>query len=397
MLHILHTADWHLGQTFFDYERREEHVVFLKWLRQQVREQEVDLLLVAGDIFDTQNPSAEAQKMYYGFLRDITTENPQLQVIIIAGNHDSAARLEAPNPLLEAMNVTVRGVVKRTTDGEIDFDNLIIPLDKGGVCLAVPYLRQGDYPHSATYSEGIQAMYTELITRAKVQGASPIIAMGHLQATGSEISDKDKSERLIIGGLETVSPVSFDGGVTYTALGHLHRAQRVSGRDNVRYAGAPLPMSFAERNNKQGVTLVTIGDETIIDRLEFEPPIKLLSIPSELKQLDGVLEKIAALPDGKIDSKSPYLEIKIVITEPEPTLRRDIECALEGKAVRLARIESIMQRGEGEERKVMTYEELQQIEPAVIATDIFKRKFGGDDMPDKMKMMLNSVIEEVQR
>ncbi|MFI3263264.1 MAG: exonuclease SbcCD subunit D C-terminal domain-containing protein [Rikenellaceae bacterium] len=396
-MRLLHTADWHLGQTFYEYERKQEHGLFLAWLREQVKEHEIDLLLISGDVFDTQNPSADAQKMYYTFLRDITAENPNLQIVIIAGNHDSAARLEAPNPLLEAMNVTVRGVVRRNIEGEIDYDNLIIPLDKGGVCLAVPYLRQGDYPGSSTYAEGVQRLYSELITRAKNQDFSPIVAMGHLQATGSEISERDKSERTIIGGLEAISPEAFDGGVCYTALGHLHRAQRVSGRENVRYSGAPLPMSFAEKNNKQGVTLVTIGENTEIERLVFEAPVKLLTVPSEPKPLKEVLAAIAELPDGEIDNTSPFLEVKVAISEPEPTLRRDIEAALETKAVRLARLEAVIQKSSDEQRKIMTYEELQEIDPLYIATDIFKRKFGGDDMPQNMKTMLNSVIEEVQQ
>ena len=117
---ILHTADWHLGQTFYEYDRREEHLHFLEWLKQQIRQHEIDVLLIAGDVFDSPNPSAESQRMYYRFLREVTSENPSVQIIIIAGNHDSAARLEAPNPLLENMNVTVRGVVRRNAEGDID-------------------------------------------------------------------------------------------------------------------------------------------------------------------------------------------------------------------------------------------------------------------------------------
>ena len=92
---ILHTADWHLGQTFYEYDRREEHLHFLEWLKQQIRQHEIDVLLIAGDVFDSPNPSAESQRMYYRFLREVTSENPSVQIIIIAGNHDSAARLEA--------------------------------------------------------------------------------------------------------------------------------------------------------------------------------------------------------------------------------------------------------------------------------------------------------------
>ena len=129
---ILHTADWHLGQTFYEYSRYDEHVRFLDWLRRQIKERKIDVLLVAGDIFDGPNPSAESQRLYYSFLRRVTAECPALQIIIIAGNHDSAARLEAPNPLLEEMNITVRGVVKRDADGDIDLAHLIIPIYKPG-------------------------------------------------------------------------------------------------------------------------------------------------------------------------------------------------------------------------------------------------------------------------
>ena len=395
MITLLHTADWHLGQTFFEYDRKMEHTQFLAWLREQIKLHEVDVLLIAGDVFDTPNPSAESQRMYYTFLREVTTENPNLQIIVIAGNHDSAARLEAPNALLESMNVTVRGGVKRTEDGEIDFKHLIVPLDKGGYCLAVPYLRQGDYPESDTYAGGVQLMYKALCQLIEDK-SKPIIAMGHMQATGSEISENDKSERKIIGGLECISPDAFSDSIAYTALGHLHRAQRVSGRENVRYAGAPLPMSFAEKNNKQGATLVTIADTTDIERLLFEAPVKLLSIPKKAEPLEVVLSEIAGLPDGEVGDTSPFLEVKVLITEPEPSLRIQIERALEGKAVRLTRLEAVRNTTE-DDNKVISYEELQKINPLDMATDIFKRKYGGDDMPETMKGLMQTVIMEVER
>lgn len=393
---LLHTADWHIGQTFFEYDRKAEHLHFLAWLKAQVQTLCVDVLLIAGDVFDSPNPSAESQKMYYWFLREITAANPSLQIIIIAGNHDSAARLEATNPLLEDMNITVRGVIKHNEDGEIDFHHLVIPLNKGGFCLAVPYLRQGDYPHSNTYAQGVRAMY-EAVYQCVKEKQQPIIAMGHLQATGSEISDGDRSERTIIGGLECVSPDSFAKEIAYTALGHLHRGQRVSGRENVRYAGSPLPMSFAEKNNKQGVTLIEIIDNTTkIERIEFDSPIKLLSIPTEPLPLNQVLHQIAKLDDGEVSSTSPYLEIKVLITEPEPSLRHQIDQALKAKSVRLARIAAVTPKRETAD-KVITYEELQTINPMDMASDIFKRKYGGQAMPDAMKCLLQSVIQEVEQ
>lgn len=396
---ILHTADWHLGQTFYEYDRREEHLYFLEWLKQQIEQHEIDVLLIAGDVFDGPNPSAESQRMYYRFLREVTAGNPSLQIIIIAGNHDSAARLEAPNPLLEDMNITVRGMVRRDAEGGIDLQHLIVPLYAGkeaaAYCLAVPYLRQGDYPSAETYSKGVRLLYEQLFNQVKELG-KPVIAMGHLQAIGSEISEDDRSERTVIGGLECVSPEAFDEAITYTALGHLHRSQRVSHRENVRYSGTPMPMSFAERNHTSGVVMVTIDAEgTCIEKLEFEPLAGLMSIPRQARPLEEVLQAIGELPDGDVTRQSPYLEIKILMTEPEPSYKYKIEEALKGKAVRLARIVAVLPPKKASGIAGTSYEELQTIRPLDMALDVFKRKYGGAEMPDSMKQLLENVIKEV--
>ena len=400
---IIHTADWHLGHSFYEYDRKAEHIRFMAWLRDITTKLNVDILLIAGDIFDSPNPSAESQNLYYSFLRDITNDNPHLQIIIIAGNHDSAARLEAPNPLLENMNITVKGVIKHTDDGNIDYDSLIIPLNTGGYCMAVPYLRQGDFPAAENYSKSVKAMYDNLFERV-CDKAAPVIAMGHLQATGSEISENDRTERTIIGGLECVSPEAFSERIAYTALGHLHRGQRVSGRENVRYSGTPIPMSFAERNNKQGVVVVEI-DETPehgkykkphIENIEYEGCVKLISIPKEPMPLNDVLNEISRLSEGEITDMSPFVEIKVLITEPEPSMRHQIECALAGKSVRLARISATMREYE-KESKTLSIDELYETNPMDIAEDIFGRQYGGEKMPEAIKKLLFEVMQEVER
>lgn len=407
---IIHTADWHLGQSFYEYDRKTEHACFLTWLKKTVRENNTDILLIAGDVFDSPNPSAESQKIYFSFLHEVTNENSDLQIIIIAGNHDSAARLEAPNPLLEDMNIHVRGIIKRDIHGEIDYEHLIIPLNKGGYCLAVPYLRQGDYPDAENYSQRVKAMYDKLYeivckknndNHTPNKAFQPVIAMGHLQATGSEISENDRSERTIIGGLECVSPEAFSENIAYTALGHLHRGQRVSGRENIRYSGTPIPMSFAEKNNRQGVVLVEINRaetepdiyETDIKQVLFEDAIKLISIPQVAMPLEDVLLEIKKLPEGDITNRSPYLEIKVLITEPEPSIRYRIEEALKSKAVRLARVSAITQEYR-KERKTVTLEELQMANPMDIAEKKFEEQYGNEKMPDAMKKLLLEVIQE---
>lgn len=403
-MRLLHTADWHIGQYFFGYDRKEEHKFFFEWLKKTIREYNADALLVSGDVFDSPNPSAESQKIYFRFLREVSLGNPNLQIIITAGNHDSAARLEAPGPLLEDMNIRIKGIIRKNEDGLIDYQNLFVPLSQdnqiNGWCIAVPYLRQGDYPNAESYSKGVKEMYDNLYNELlKVKEPHvPIIVMGHLQATGSEVSENDRSERTIIGGLECISPEVFDHkDIVYTALGHLHKAQRVSGRENVRYSGSPLPMSFAEKNYKQGINLIEIEKNELkqISRIDFEPPVKLISLPKTPKPLDEVLSEISQLPNGEVHSDSPYLELKVLITEPEPSMRNQIEEALKGKSVRLTSAVPYKLK-HNKESKAITYEELRTINPMEMAEDVFLSRFG-NEMPDSMKSLLQNVIEEVNR
>ena len=397
---ILHTADWHLGQVFYDFDRHDEHVHFLSWLVDYISNKDIDVLLIAGDIYDGPNPSAEAQRLFYSFVKEVTYRNSGLQIIIIAGNHDSASRLEAPNPLLEQMNVTVRGVVRKNIEGEIDFDNLIVPIysdnELAAYCLAVPYLRQGDYPRSDSYSEGVKELYHQLYDRVKDKGL-PVIAMGHLQATGSELSDTDRSERTIIGGVEGVSPDAFDMGIAYTALGHLHRSQRVSSRENVRYSGAPLPMTFAEKNNKHRVVQVNLENGNVdIENIDIPLYTSVISIPAKPSTIDVVLSEIEKLPVGIADGHSPYLEIKILIDSPDTSYKFRIDEALQDKNVRLAKISPFYpQRGEST-IGVLSFEQLQEIEPMDVAKDYYRRKFGENEMPDMMQGFLRDVIAEVK-
>ena len=352
MIRILHTADWHLGQTFFGYDRTGEHEVFLNWLAEEIRQKEIDALIIAGDVFDVSNPSAASQSMYYQFIYRVTAENPYLQIVIVAGNHDSAARLEAPLPLLQAMRTEVRGVVRKLEGGEIDYDHLTVELKnrQGEVellCMAVPFLRQGDYPAVQTegnpYAEGVRELYAQLLQRLWKRRTEnqAILAIGHLQATGSEIAEKDYSERTVIGGLECVSPEAFSEQIAYTALGHIHKAQRVSGRENVRYAGSPIPMSFAEKHYHHGVVMVTFdgGCAVDIERLECPKLIPLVSVPNgEPVSPEAILKALKELPET--EAVAPYLEVKVLLEEPEPMLRQEIEEALADKNYRLARIVS---------------------------------------------------------
>lgn len=418
MIRILHTADWHLGQTFFGYDRVEEHVHFLQWLARELKENKIDVLLVAGDVFDVSNPSAASQRMFYHFIRQVAEENPKLQLVVVAGNHDSAARLEAPVPLLQEMRTEIRGIVRKH-EGEIDYDHLIVELKNSegeveALCLAVPFLRQGDYPVVATdgnpYAEGVKELYVRLQERAlqRRKDGQALVAVGHLQATGSEIAERDFSERTIIGGLECVSPDTFTEQIAYTALGHIHKSQRVSGRENVRYAGSPLPMSFAEREYHHGVVIVTLAEgwAVEIEKREYIPLVGLLSVPrGKAATPEEVLEELAHLPlaseeaEGEQTERSlhfPYLEIKVLLTEPEPMLRQQIEEAIADKAVRLARIVSVYRQAEENtlEEEVLAAG-LQEMNPLQIVKATFENTYQSE-MPEELERLFQQAMREAE-
>lgn len=413
-LKIIHTADWHLGQSFFGYDRQPEHTAFLKWLAETVADRQIDVLLIAGDVFDVANPSASAQRQFYHFLKEINLANPGLQVVVVAGNHDSAARLEAPNPLLEELGIAVVGVVKRNESGEIDFNSLLLPLRHrdGSVqayCMAVPFLRQGDYPPTDqkdqnTYVAGVERMYRGLYEFAKEKAGTelPLVAMGHLHVLGAELSDDDRSERVIMGGLESVTSDSFPRELAYTALGHIHKAQKVGGREEVRYSGSPLPMSFSETNYRHQVVLVTLDGRTpaSIEPLIIPQTVALMRVPKVPVPPAQVLEALRALPD-KLETDSacalaPFLEVRVLLTEPAPGFRNEVEEVLANKFVRLVSIvPSYPKQAGNTEERVLSIHDLQQIDPLDMIKRTYESKYA-NALPESLERLFREVEHEVQ-
>lgn len=408
MIRVLHTADWHLGHTFFGYDRAREQEAFLEWLKQTVAREEIDALLVAGDVFDVSNPSAAAQQMYYRFIHQITAENPGLQLVIVAGNHDSAARLEAPLPLLQAVRAEVRGIIRRREDGEIDYDRLLLPLkNRAGepelLCMAVPFLRQGDYPavpaDGNAYAEGVRAFYGRLFQHAcaRKEASQALVAVGHLQTLGAEIAEKDYSERTVIGGLECVSPHIFSEEIAYVALGHIHKAQRVSGRDHVRYAGSPLPLSFAERHYRHGVQKVVFDNGVVVENSLLECPqwVPVISLNDGVAlPPEEALEQLRRLPD--VEGEAPYLEVSVLLKEPEPMLPQKVSEALSGKHYRLARITPVYleaARMPGQEAAAGNVR-LQDMTPLRIAQKAFEETYH-TEMPEELVALFEQVCMSV--
>jgi exonuclease SbcD len=317
-MRILHTADWHLGKKLDQQDRLEEQVLFLNWLQKCIREQQVDALIIAGDIFDTGSPSNEAMQVYYNFLVGLKESGCQ-STIIIGGNHDSISTLNAPRELLKALQIHVVGGVP------LDPGEQIIPLkNKQGaveaVVAAVPFLRDRDVrlsipgetaaERSLRLQQGIAAYYTKLLPGMQFEYNNdiPLIATGHLFAQGATACESEKE--IHVGALGQLSAGTFPTEYAYVALGHLHRPQTVGGLPHIRYSGSPIPLSFSESSDAKEVVI-----------LETQPgkPLQISGIPipvfRRLLRLHGtpeiVLQKIQdILPDTKV--KLPFwIEIQV--------------------------------------------------------------------------------------
>ena len=353
-MRLLHTSDWHLGHTLYDVSREAEHAAFLDWLLETLEAQAVDALLVAGDIFDTANPGADAQAAWYHFVARARRRLPRLDVVVIGGNHDSAARLDAPDPLFAALGVRVVGGLPRGR-GARDLERLLVPLHdaKGRVgawVAAVPYLRPADLPPVPVEPgdrlvEGVRAVYGEVLSaaRRRRQPGQALVAMGHCYMTGSELSAM--SERKILGGNQHALPVDlFPEDVAYAALGHLHKAQRVGGREGVRYSGSPLPLSLSEAGYRHQVLLVELKGDALegVRPLTVPRTTDMVRVPArEAVPLEEVVALLEALPvrqEGAPEWTRPYLEVCVALPRPEPSLRQKVEKVLEGKAVRLVKL-----------------------------------------------------------
>lgn len=409
-MNILHTADWHLGQLFHEYDRAYEHQQFLDWLVQTLQREAVDVLLISGDVFDLSNPSAATIRQFYMFLNRASRACPDIQIIVTAGNHDSASRLEAPKPLLESSNIHIIGTVPKDEQGHVDADKLIIPLFKDGKvsawCLAVPFLRAGDYPTLADsdnpYAEGVAALYRDLYEAAKrkQQPGQAVIAMGHLHARGAEISDMDKSERLIMGGVECIAASAFPEDIAYIALGHIHKAQRLGGKEHIRYCGSPLPMSFSEINYKHQVIGFTLedGQTTSTRGIEVPVTVPLLKVPSVHSRVEEALLALQQLPvaTGKDRAVAPYLQVSVLLEAPEPGLRHKVEQALADKYVRLARIDTRYPEKSGATGRVqaMSPDELQSLKPIDVFTNVYESKYA-NSVPPELMTLFNEVAQQV--
>ncbi len=396
-MRLLHTSDWHLGQNFHKFDRSTEHRQFLETLTHTLVESQTDVLLIAGDVFDVANPPASAQRLFFEFLVESKRRLPHLKTVVIAGNHDSGARLEAPAELLRTLDVNVVGRVTSTPRGLQSNEDFLIPIyaetQLQCVFVAIPFLRSADvqWPEdSCSYTDAVVRTYRQAIEAARLRFGSnvPLVGLGHMHARGGT-SSQDSERPLIIGGEEAVPLTQLGEDFCYFALGHLHLPQSVGGLAHVRYSGSPLPMSFSEIRYPHQMVLVELMPDGHVTHeiLPVRRPVELLRCPKQPADLPEVLDALAELKLPEVgEPEQPYLEVQVRISGPTPDLRRQIENALARKPVRLAKI-SVSRAGQVDSTKervrpaIEGLDTLRQLDPLFVFKEIHQREY--QHLPDE--------------
>ncbi len=301
-MRILHTSDWHVGRRIRGRDRSDEHRDVLAEITRIAAENSVDLTIVAGDVFDTASPSPTAEKIVWKALLDLAEVS---RVLVVAGNHDNPARLDAVTPLLEMGRVTTLGTPRNPGDGglvhleDIGAKAALLPfVSQRGIVRVEQIMTEDPDQHAGDYAERMNAIIGKL-----TEGMGPDtvnVFAGHLTVFGAESGGGERQAHIFGYAI----PASlFPGHLSYTALGHLHRQQKMPHSSPVWYSGSPLQLDFGEVEDRKGVLLV-----------EAEPglPASVTSVPlvsgRELRFIRGSLEQVKSRADDLGDA---YVKVEL--------------------------------------------------------------------------------------
>ena len=397
-LTILHTSDWHIGRTLYGRKRYDEFEQFLDWLSETIDQNQVDALLVAGDVFDNTAPNNRSQQLYYRFLCRVAASSCR-HVVVIAGNHDSPSFLNAPKDLLRALDVHVIGA----TSGNLEDEVLVLSDENDtpeAIVCAVPYLRDREIRVAEAgesledkqnkITEGIRGHYTEIVNlaeqkRAMLELPIPIIAMGHLFTAGGKTVDGDGVRELYVGSMAHVDAGMLPDSVAYTALGHLHVPQKVDDSEVIRYSGAPIPVGFGEAKQEKSVCLVRIAST--------EVEVELVKVPvfQKLACIRGSWDDIAAsIRELAITGSPIWVEIVYEGDEIIGDLRERLDALVAGSELEILRVKNnrVVERVLRQTYHEETLDDLN-------VDDIFERCLSAHEVPEAQRSDLFHAYQEI--
>ena len=392
MFKFIHTSDWHLGQSFYGYDRSEEQRDFLEQLADIVRKHTPDALLVSGDIFHTAAPSNAAVNLYVNAMLDIHRACPSMAIVVIAGNHDSAARLDSDKRLWQVAGVTVLGSIARDKDGKPDLKAHIFNVSDKGIVAAVPFAYPSSFPAPAgTERDGRQQAYFQALldqAGAAGNGNLPVVLMAHLAVNNSDFTGHDRNMMM-----ECVEIGTLGQGYDYAALGHIHRPQQLSER--ARYCGTPIPVSFDEQC-EHSVSIVEIdghGDLPRISTKVIKNLKPLHTIPAgQPADFETALQQL----QGINPNERSYIRLNVLVDHYLPHgAQEQAVMAVKDKQCRFCEIRKTAMAAVARQAVQMTIEEFNKMAPIDVADQYFVYQYG-QHMDERQRQMFNDILQSVQ-
>lgn len=377
---ILHTSDWHLGHTLYNYDRTEEQKAMLQQMVDIVMEQKPDVFLLCGDVYHTPQPSASVQTMFTDALVKIHDANPAMTIVITAGNHDSGTKHEIFRTPWKALKVYTIGNLNKDQGEEH-----IIEIPNKGYIVAIPYVHERNIP---------EGFFQELLDRVAEKNREnlPVVMMAHTTIRGCDFSGHDHATEYVVGGIDSYEIVQMGEGYDYLALGHIHHEQFVhTGKHNVRYSGSPLAVSFDE-NYAHSISIVEIekhGERPHVQKIEIKNPHPLVTLPTEgMAKWEDAKELLKKFPDDI----PAYIRLYVEIESFLPVEANAEAIALtEGKQCRFCYIHAKRKVRQKAETQVLTVQEFQSEKPIEIA-----QRYAEDlnyPFDDEMKALFNEVLD----
>ena len=353
---ILHTSDWHLGHTLYNYDRTEEQMAMLLRMVDVVREEKPDLFLLCGDVYHTPQPSAAVQTMFTNALVAIHDANPEMTMVITAGNHDSGTKHDIFRTPWRALKVHTIGSVNPN-----QIEDLIIEIAGKGYVIAVPYVNERNMP---------KGLFQELLNKVEEKNSNnlPVVMTAHLTVSGCDFAGHEHATDYAVGGIDSYSIEEMGSGYDYLALGHIHHAQFVhGGHHRVRYSGTPIPVSFDE-NYPHSLTIVELTshhEKPIIREVEIETHRPLVTLPTE-----GAVswEKAKQLLANFPDDVEAYIRLHVEVEDFLPAeAHAEAQLISENKKCRFCVINTRRLNSPIREAKMMSVQEFKSEEPIDIA------------------------------
>lgn len=397
---ILHTSDWHLGHTLYNYDRSQEQQAFLEQLSRIVAEEKPDAMVVSGDIYHYSTPSATTQKMYTDGMLEIHRACPEMAIVVTAGNHDSSSKLEIDSNLWNHFGVKVVGNIERNQE-EVNLGKHIVEVrDKEGelkgYIIAVPHVYPQNFPmlDTETPREERQARFFQAL-QDEVEKINtdelPVVLMAHLSIEGSDRTGHDETA----GGIEYVPISSMGEGYDYLALGHIHCPQDIKGNGrHARYCGTPLPVNFDE-TYPHSVSIIEVRrhEAPQIRTVEIENPMPLVTLPKEAVTFEEAIKLLEEYPDDK----PAYIRLNVLIKDYlAPDCNERASGAVKGKKCKYCYIKSNREKQASDDRaRHISIQEMQEMSPLEIAK-LYYQEAEGEEMDEELCALMDAAVQRVR-